>query len=689
MPKDLLLEIGTEEIPAGFVPNALKAMEEIAGRMLSGARLEHSGMSAMGNPRRLVLRVTGISDRQPDAVRVVMGPPKRAAFDDAGIPTKAAIGFAKGQGVEVSALSVTATDKGDYVSATIEEKGAEAGAVLSELLPRLITSIPFPKSMRWMDREVRFARPIHWLLAILGGEVVHFDLDGIKSGNLSRGHRFMSPGAFRVKDFENYIHQTRDNFSIVDPDIRREMIRAQIKSIADSLGAEVLPDEGLVEETAFLVEYPIAVLGGFDRGFLTLPKEVLVNSMREHQRYFALIDKNGTLFPNFITISNTKAEDMEVVRAGNERVLRARLSDAKFFFEEDMKRKLADRVDDLKKVLFQEKLGTTWEKVQRIIGLAEYIAGSFYNDAAVTDTAKRAAYLCKADLVTGMVYEFPNLQGIMGGEYARRTGEKEEVARAIVEHYMPRFSGDDVPSTPAGIAVSVADKIDTIAGIFSVGKAPTGSEDPYALRRQALGIIAIIYKGRIRTSLKALIAKAVGQLSVPEGGREKLEGDILDFFRLRVSNQLTSEGYQFDIVDAVLAREFDDIIDVRERVEALSRFRDMGEFLPFMSAFKRVANIIPEGFTGRLDEALLKDDAEKELYGHYIEIKGDVSGMLDARRYLDALNKIAAVRPYVDSFFDKVMVMDKDEAVKNNRLSLLSLLAAMFFRLADLKKIVV
>ncbi|MGC2423876.1 MAG: glycine--tRNA ligase subunit beta, partial [Nitrospirota bacterium] len=493
MPKELILEIGTEEIPAGFIPKALAAMEELADKMLSDARLTHGKIKAMGNPRRLFLHVEGLSERQPDEVRVVTGPPKRAAFDAAGKPTKAAEGFAKGQGVPVQELKIIDTDKGEYISVTVEEKGAEASAVLAELLPKLILAIPFAKSMRWGNREIKFARPIHWILALFGGEVVHFELDGVKSGELTRGHRFLSPGSFRVKDFVSYIHQTRDNYTIVDPDVRREMVRHQVDQAASSINAKALPDEGLLEEISFLVEYPVAVLGSFDREFLMLPKEVLVNSMREHQRYFALTDSKGVLMPNFITISNTKAEDMEVVRAGNERVLRARLSDAKYFYEHDLTRTLADRVEDLKKVTFQIKLGTTYEKVTRVVKLAEYIAGELYKDEKIVKDASRAAYLCKADLVTGMVYEFPNLQGTMGGEYAVKTGESEEVAKAVTEHYRPRFSGDLVPSTPAGTAVSMADKIDTIAGIFSIGKAPTGSEDPYALRRSALGIISMIY----------------------------------------------------------------------------------------------------------------------------------------------------------------------------------------------------
>ncbi len=686
---ELILEIGTEEIPAGFIPKALAAMEELADKMLSDARLTRGKIKAMGNPRRLFLHVEGLPSRQPDEVRVVTGPPKRAAFDAEGKPTKAAEGFAKGQGARVEELKIIETDKGEYISVTVEEKGAETAAVLSELLPKFILSIPFAKSMRWGDRDIKFARPIHWILAMFGGEVVHFELDGVKSGELTRGHRFLSPGSFRVKDFVSYMHQTRDNYTIVDPDVRREMVRHQVEQAAASINAKALPDEGLLEEISFLVEYPVAVLGSFDREFLMLPKEVLVNSMREHQRYFALTDSKGVLMPNFITISNTKAEDMDVVRAGNERVLRARLSDAKYFYEHDLTKTLADRVDDLKKVVFQIKLGTTYEKVTRVVKLAEYIATELYKDDGVIKDASRAAYLCKADLVTGMVYEFPNLQGTMGGEYAAKTGENEAVAKAITEHYMPRFSGDSVPSTPAGTAVSMADKIDTIAGIFSIGKAPTGSEDPYALRRSALGIIAMIYNGGFRLSLKPLISEAVTLLKVKDEAGTALQDAVLDFFRQRVSGQLTSEGYAYDTVDSVLATYFDDVIDARERVLAISDFRKSDGFPAFITAFKRVANIIPVGFQEKLDEGWLVEPSEKDLYYHYREIKDEVFSNIESGRYAHVLDRIAGIRPFVDKFFDDVMVMDKDEAIKNNRLALLGLLAGMFLRLADIRKIVV
>jgi glycyl-tRNA synthetase beta chain len=687
MPTELLLEIGSEEIPAGFIPGALDSLGKLAESSLREARLAHGTITTLGNPRRLTLIIEDVSERQEDVIREVTGPPKKAAYDAEGRPTKAAEGFARSQGVDIGSLKVKATDKGEYLCAVIDEPGRAALEVMAEILPKLILSITFPKSMRWMDHEIRYARPIHWILALLGHEVIDFELDGVRSSNLSRGHRFMSPGAFMVQGAGSYLNQCADNYTILDPLERRRMVDKQISVLASSVGADVLPDEGLMVEVGNLVEYPVALMGRFDKEFLNLPREVLVNAMREHQRYFALTDKDGYLMPNFITVSNTKAEDMEVVRAGNERVLRARLSDARFFFEEDMAKTLDDRVPDLKKVVFQEKLGSVYDKVQRVVHLSEYVAETLYADHDVTKHAKRAAKLCKADLVTSMVYEFANLQGIVGGDYAHRNGEHEDVATAIREHYMPRFSGDRVPETKTGTAVSVSDKMDTIAAIFSIGKPPTGSEDPYALRRQALGVISIIYQGNIRMSLGALIARAVELLKVKEDSKASLEADILEFFRQRVNNQLSSEKFAYDIINAVLEREFDDIIDIKDRVVSLTEFRLTPEFAPFMTAFKRVANIIPDGFEGAVDEGLLTDGAEKELFAHYRSISGEVYSLIDGRRYMDALSTIATLRPYVDKFFDDVMVMDKDEKIRNNRLALLNLLAGMFFKIADLKEI--
>jgi glycyl-tRNA synthetase beta chain len=689
MSKELLLEIGTEEIPARFIPPALENLKEIVEKTLREARLKHGEITVMGNPRRLFISVDGVQAKQPDAVNEITGPPKKAGYDADGNPTKAALGFAKSAGVDVSSLKIVSTDKGEYVAAVVEEMGRDAAEVLAEALPDKILSIPFPKSMRWMDRDIRFARPIHWILCILDGEVVPFEIDGIKSGNLSRGHRFMSPGAFTVDGLSSYMHQTRDNYTILDPAVRREMVENQIHELADSVGGEVLPNPGLLEEVSNLVEYPVAVLGNIDKKFLHLPKDVLVHSMREHQRYFSLIDKDGFILPQFITISNTKAEDMDVVRVGNERVLRARLSDAKFFFDEDIKHKLDDKVRELKRVVFQEKLGSTYDKVQRVKHMAGYVAGVIADTEHTVKDARRAAQLCKADLLTHMVTEFAELQGITGAEYAIRQGENPEVAAAIREHYMPRYSGDALPESQTGTALSIADKIDTIAGIFSVGKTPTGSEDPYALRRQALGIVAMIYKKGLRLSLVDLIAEAVGQLKDLDMSPDELRGRILDFFRQRVANQFTAEGYEYDTVDAVLAREFDDIHDARERVAQLSEFRKQDGFEPFIVAFKRVANIIPDGFEGSLDEKKLVENAEIELCGSFKGIRDDVHGLTDSGRYAEALEKIATVRPAVDKFFDDVLVMDKDESIKNNRLSLMHAIEGMFMRIADLTKIVV
>ncbi len=447
--KEFLLEIGTEEIPSRFLNPALEKMKELFAALLASGRVASRGdLRAFGTPRRLVLYCPDMDERQADISKEVVGPPRKVAFDAEGKPTKAATVFAEKNGVPVDALTFKSTDKGDYVVARIDEKGGDTGDWLKQALPGFILSIPFPKSMRWMDKDIRFARPIHWLLALWGGAVVDFRLNGIKSGTLSRGHRFMSPGAFLVKDFKSYYSQLEPNFVIAEPQARRQRIAKQTEEMALSRNGIVLDDPGLVDEVANLLEYPVAVMGDFNKDYLRVPKEVLITAMREHQRYFSVVDKTGNLLPYFITISNTRAEDMEIVRAGNERVLAARLSDAAYFFDHDVKLPLADRVDGLKKVTYQEKLGTLYDKTMRVKALAGYLADVFKADIQASE---RAALLCKADLLTGVVGEFPKLQGVMGRHYALNSGEAPAVADAILEHYLPRFAGDKLPNSLEGV----------------------------------------------------------------------------------------------------------------------------------------------------------------------------------------------------------------------------------------------
>ena len=685
MAKDLFLEIGCEEIPAGFIPKALADMELLLKRELEGARLTFGEIVTLGTPRRLVLAVKALAERQPDAELTAMGPAKGVAYDAQGNPTKAAQGFARGQGVEVSALKLVATEKGEYLAAVKSEIGRETAELLTEMLPRLVATIPFKKSMRWSDLEVRFARPIHWIVALFDGTVVPFCFGNIDSGSVSRGHRFMANTTFPVRDLAQYLEECERHFVIPDPGQRKEIIRREVARVAKLAGGNVLPDEGLLEQVTFLVEYPSAVAGTFSPDFLAVPREVLITSMREHQRYFSLVDDAGKLLPGFITINNTLTEDPSVVVKGNERVLRARLSDARFFFEEDKKVPLESRVEALKSVVYQAKLGTSYEKMERFRSLAAYLTERI--NPAVVAKVQRAATLCKADLVTGMVGEFPEVQGIMGREYALHAGEDLEVANAIAEHYLPTQAGGELPASDIGAFVSLADKMDTICGCFSVGLIPTGSADPYALRRSALGIINIILEKGYRLRLNDFIAASLELLAAKASRpREEVQRDVLEFFRVRFVN-LLADRFPADAVDAVVALSFDDLVQASSKIAALSEFRKRDDFGPLAVAFKRVCNIVKDGVDTPVAQDLFEDPAEEELYWALHAVSGQVAGAVASGDYLAALSEIATLKKGVDLFFEKVMVMSEDEKVRGNRLALLTGIARLFGQLADFARL--
>ena len=683
--KELFLELGTEEIPAGFIPRAMAEMEAIITRELTNARLTFGEVKTLATPRRLALMVKDIPAIQPDAEITATGPSKKAAYDADGKPTKAAEGFARGQGVDVSAIQIVTTDKGEYISITRTETGRPTHELLSEILPKLINEIPFKKSMRWGDLDVRFARPIHWIVALFNGVVIPFEFGNITSGAVSRGHRFMANSTFPVRDYAHYLEECERHFVIPDPERRKEIIRRETHRVAIAAGGHLLPDEELLEQVSFLVEYPSAVHGTFSEEFLVVPKEVLITSMRSHQRYFSIVDGEGKLLPGFITINNTLTEDPSVVIKGNQRVLRARLSDARFFFEEDQKVKLDERVESLKKVVYQQKLGTSFEKMERFRSLAEGLATQL-NPAVVTQAA-RAATLCKADLVSGMVGEFPEVQGIMGREYALLERIEPAVANAIAEHYLPTQAGGELPASDIGAFVSIADKLDTICGCFGVGLIPTGAADPYALRRATIGIIAIILDKSYRLSLAELIGKALELLSAKlTRPKEQVAADVVEYFRARFVNLLGND-YPGDAVDAAVSAGFDDLVDVKARIAALAEFETHADFEPLAVAFKRVGNIIKGGTDAPVDPALFEDAAEGALYEAFSKVKTSVEARVAAGSWLDALTEIATLRGPVDSFFDKVMVMAEDQRVRNNRLALLTAIARMFGRIADFSKI--
>ena len=682
---DQTTDATTEEIPAGFIPRAMAEMEAIITRELANARLTCGEVKTLATPRRLALLVRDIPAVQPDAEITATGPSIKAAYDADGKPTKAAEGFARGQGVDVSAIKIVTTDKGEYISITRTETGRPTHELLSEILPKLINEIPFKKSMRWGEQDVRFARPIHWIVALFDGVIIPFEFGTITSGAVSRGHRFMANTTFPVRDFAHYVEECERHFVIPDPERRKEIIRRETHRVAIAAGGHLLPDEELLEQVSFLVEYPSAVHGTFSEEFLVVPKEVLITSMRSHQRYFSIVDDGGKLLPGFITINNTLTEDPSVVVKGNQRVLRARLSDARFFFEEDQKVRLEERVESLKKVVYQQKLGTSYEKMERFRALAKSL--SDFLDPTISPKVEQTAYLCKADLVSAMVGEFPEVQGVMGREYALLEGVPADVANAIAEHYLPTQAGGELPASDIGAIVSICDKLDTICGCFGVGLIPTGSADPYALRRSAIGIINIILDRGYRISLSDGIDKSLqllgSKLTRPVAD---VKADVMEFFRGRFVN-LQGDRFPTDVVEATVSVGFCDLVETSARMAALAEFETHSDFEPLAVAFKRVGNIIKEGTDAPIDPALFEDVAESALYEAFSAVKSSVETRVAAGSWLDALTEIATLRGTVDTFFDRVMVMAEDQRVRNNRLALLTAIARMFGKIADFSKI--
>jgi len=687
MSRDLILEIGTEEIPASYLPPALDQIRQLAEKELNARRVPFGKIQAYATPRRIVLHVTDVALAQESSVKEVMGPARSVAFDDKGRPTKAAEGFAKGQGIAVGDLRIISTPKGEYVAAVRSEASEPTGEILPAIMPRIITSLHFPKMQRWGYLTLRFPRPIRWILCLFGSEVIPFALEGIRSGRLMRGHRFMAPGPFEIKDVKDYFRQIKKAKVVLDQEERKAIIARGVMKAAEKVGGKPIDDPSLIDEVTYLVEYPVIVTGTFEDRYLSLPREVLITSMRSHQRYFSVVKGRKKLMHYFITISNNVARNKNVIAMGNERVLRARLEDAMFFFQEDSKIPLETRVEELKDVVFQEKLGTSWEKMERFSALGVYLAKKVQPESL--PEVKRVAFLCKGDLVTQMVGEFADLQGVMGREYALIEGEDKTVAEGILEHYYPRYSGDRTPSTVGGAAVSVADRLDTICGCFGIGISPTGTADPYGLRRHALAVIAILMDRGWRVSLSDLMSQS---LKLLKGKIDKAPGQVLppleEFFKGRLHNLLTGRGYRHDLVSAVLADHWADPVDAVARLEALTSFSKKAGFGDLMLSFKRVMNIIPEGFTGKVDRKKAGESVEKGLLESAESLGRDAAAMLEKGDYLKVLNILAGMKKPVDQFFDGVMVMDKDVSVKNNRLAILGTVSDLFAQVADFRKIV-
>lgn len=684
MAKDLLLEIGTEEVPAHFMPGILAQLKEKATAKFQEMRLDFDEVTTLGTPRRTALLVKNLAETQQGASSEYKGPSTAIAFDKDGNPTKAAIGFARGKKVDVADLVV----KDGYVYAVSSEEGKQTVELLPTLLKELVEGLNFPKNMRWGDLDFRFVRPLRWLVALYDEEVIDFTVANVKSGRVSRGHRFLSEGDFTINKASDYEQACKDAFIIVDQEKRHDIIKAQIEEIAKAHNGHAEITEDLLEEVIYLVEYPTALCGTFEDKYLKLPKEAVMTPMRDHQRYFPVLDDNNNLLPLFITVRNGGDYCLDKVQHGNERVLRARLADAQFFFDEDRKHSLYDYVEKLKTVVFQEGLGTIYDKANRLAELSAFIGEKVNATEAEIKTTKRAAILAKADLVSAMVCEFTELQGIMGREYALLDGEGQEVATAIYEHYMPRFAGDAEPASVAGRLVSLADKMDNIVATFSRGLVPTGSQDPFALRRQALGIVHTIIEANYTISISEIADKAMDLLNITDSEkRAEIQKNVAEFFTLRLKNVLGDNDVRYDIIDAVLENA-DEIAGTYAKACVTAQEIASGVLNDAIQAFVRVGNISKKAENNVINEALFTLDEEKALYNTYVVVAKDVETALNNKDYKTAIDKMQELTAPINNFFDNVMVMDKDEQIKNNRLALLKNIDTLIKSIADFGKIV-
>jgi glycyl-tRNA synthetase beta chain len=692
----LLLEIGTEEIPAGYIQPALEALSAELLRQLDRARIDHGKAATYATPRRLAVTVEAVAPKQRSVTEEISGPPEKVAFDAQGQPTMAAVKFAEKVGLPLKRLRVEETARGRYLVARKTQRGLASRTLLKEILPRAILSIPFPKTMIWGELHVRFARPIHTLVALLGKSLISFELGNIRSGRTTAGHFFMHPSRIKLADADSYVEALGAVDVMVDIDSRREAVREGVARAATGMGGKVLPDDDLLDIVTNLVELPFPTAGRFDDEFLELPDEVLITAMREHQKYFAVADEKGGLLPGFIAVNNTRARDMGLVARGHERVIRARLADAKFFYRADLQEKLDERCERLRGVLFHAKLGTVYEKVQRVRRIAVFLArqtaaGAGVSEETLAAHADRASWLSKSDLVSQMVGEFPKLQGVMGRIYADKAGEPPEVAVAIEEHYRPTYSGGALPGTLTGAICSIADKIDSICGFFSVGLVPTGGADPYALRRQGIGLVQIMRDRGFSFSLAELIRQALAGFDIADNGdRERLAAQVATFLERRMARMLAEEGFSRDVIAAVLAVSADDVPNAWQRVAVLEKLKAEPDFEPLAVSFKRVVNIIRKSgqeLADAVDEGIFQDPVESGLYGAFRETDQQVSSLLSRGEFQAALAAIASLRDRVDAFFDAVMVMADDATLRTNRLALLGKIAGLFARFADFSKI--
>ena len=679
MAKDLLFEIGAEEIPAGFMPNILGQLKPLAETKLNDAHLPFESIATYGTPRRLALIVKGLADTSAEISERHKGPSASIAYDADGNATKAAIGFARGKGLDVADLVV----EDGYIYAETKTTGVPAKDIVTDMLPQLITGLNFPKSMHWGDLDAKFVRPVRWLVALLDDEVIPVEFATVKSGNVTRGHRFLGADEITIKNAASYVDTLKENFVMVDQDARRELISKQLHDMAASKNASIVWDDDLLEEINYLVEWPTALCGGFEESYLALPDAAIITPMKDHQRYFPLVGQDGKLLPMFLTVRNGSDHSIEVVQAGNERVLRARLDDAKFFFNEDRKKPLIDRQDGLTKIVFQEGLGNLADKTERLLKLGRVFGEEcgLHEDAAVV--LERATELAKTDLTTGMVTEFTELQGVMGKEYALLDGESPEVAEAIFEQYLPRFAGDVLPQTEAGKVLSIIDKVDNIVATFSRGLIPTGSQDPYALRRQTIGILNILLGSEWNISLRPIFKASMELLNVAADKQEELLNQVEEFFTLRLKNIFLDREVPHHVIDLLLSNNELSVADAEGLVNALLANR-IDENVELVQAYTRMYNLVKDvEYTG-VNSDLLKEDAEKALFEAASKASEASLAAWEAGDYAAVVAVPVTLVPAINKFFEDVMVMDKDEAIKANRLQLVRLAYSVIAIIGDI-----
>ncbi|MFT5426990.1 MAG: glycyl-tRNA synthetase beta chain [Gammaproteobacteria bacterium] len=683
----LLLEIGTEELPPKALLKLATAFAKGVREGLEKAEIAFTDVKYYATPRRLTVMVTALESTQTDKEVLKRGPAVKAAYDDAGKPTPAALGFAKSCGAEFSELETMETDKGSWLTYLAQEKGKATAELIPEIAETALSRLPIPKRMRWGSGSIEFVRPVHWVVAMFGKETIDCSILGIKSGNQTFGHRFHHPAPIKLKSAESYLKQLEETGKVIaDFDRRKTMIKESVLKVAEKENGQAVIDESLLDEVTSLVEWPVVISGVFDKKFLALPHEVLIATMQGHQKYFPVVDKKDNLLPLFITVANIESKSPDVIRQGNQRVITPRLSDAEFFWQRDNETPLSDMRNKLVDVVFQQKLGSLYDKSERITALAIFIANLL--DADIT-LAERAAALSKCDLLTDMVGELPELQGVIGRYYAANNGEDKEVATALDEQYMPRFAGDQIPQSKTGQIISIADKLDTLVGIFAIGKAPTGDKDPFALRRAALGVLRIMIEGELELDLQACLKKAVDNYAV-DLISDELVSQVFAFMMERLRRYYTDQGISADNFEAVLMRNPVQPYDFHRRINAVVQFRKLPEAESLAAANKRIGNILKQ-ISNHDDilfsDDLLQEDAEQKLAKALASIKEKVTPLLDNCEYEQALSNLAGLKNDVDKFFDDVMVMSDDEALKNNRVALLSQLSNLFLKTADISRL--